>query len=203
MGDVSYAQATRHATNRRRAGNPQHPLGCRTNGFGCGRAASNRKRPVAPTTVATMLKLMREKGLVERRDGPRGYLWSAKISRRTSRAGLLSSLLHPDEPAMRLSLATIGLAAALLFVPFMLAVACAPQSDRPAAGTSHARGNRPGRRKHGPACTTISPHEAPAPAIRCFESGGGEAAQWPGRSAVEAWPCPGNDSDRRCRHSQK
>ena len=35
----------------------------------------------------------------------------------------------------RLSLATIGLAAALLFVPFMLVVACAQQADRPAAGT--------------------------------------------------------------------
>jgi BlaI family penicillinase repressor len=55
--------------------------------------ALQKKRPVAPTTVATMLKLMREKRLVERSDGPRGYLWSAMVSRRAARAGLLSKLL--------------------------------------------------------------------------------------------------------------
>ena len=50
-------------------------------------------------------------------------------------------VLHLDEPAMRLSLGTIGLAAALSFVPFMLVVACAQQADRPAAGTGqHAAG---------------------------------------------------------------
>jgi BlaI family transcriptional regulator, penicillinase repressor len=61
--------------------------------LGAIRTALQTKRPVAPTTVATMLKLMREKGLVERSDGPRGYLWSAKVSRRAARAGLLSKLL--------------------------------------------------------------------------------------------------------------
>jgi len=61
--------------------------------LGAVRAALNRKRPVAATTVATMLTLMRDKGLVQRGDGPRGYLWSAKVSRRAARAGLLSKLL--------------------------------------------------------------------------------------------------------------
>ena len=41
--------------------------------LGAVRTALKRKRPVAPTTVATMLKLMRQKGLVERSDGPRQY----------------------------------------------------------------------------------------------------------------------------------
>jgi predicted transcriptional regulator len=40
-----------------------------------------------------MLKLMREKGLVERGDGPRGYIWSAKVSRESARTGLLGKLL--------------------------------------------------------------------------------------------------------------
>ncbi len=61
--------------------------------LGTVRTALQAKRPVASTTVATMLKLMREKGLVERADGPRGYLWSARVSRKAARAGLLGKLL--------------------------------------------------------------------------------------------------------------
>lgn len=57
------------------------------------RAALQQKRPVATTTIATMLKLMREKGLVERADGPRGYLWSAKVTRKAARAGLIGKLV--------------------------------------------------------------------------------------------------------------
>ena len=34
------------------------------------------KRPVAKTTVATMLNIMLEKRLVHRADGERGYAWS-------------------------------------------------------------------------------------------------------------------------------
>jgi BlaI family penicillinase repressor len=45
--------------------------------LGAIRAISQQKRPVATTTIATMLKLMRDKGLVDRADGPRGYVWSA------------------------------------------------------------------------------------------------------------------------------
>jgi predicted transcriptional regulator len=57
------------------------------------RAALQRRRAVAATTIATRLELMRAKGLVGRDDGPRGYLWSAKISREAARAGLLGRLL--------------------------------------------------------------------------------------------------------------
>jgi BlaI family penicillinase repressor len=58
------------------------------------RAALQESRPVASTTVATMLKLMREKGLVQRGDGPRGYLWSASVSQEATRSGLLGKLLN-------------------------------------------------------------------------------------------------------------
>ncbi|HWB08046.1 MAG TPA: BlaI/MecI/CopY family transcriptional regulator [Pirellulales bacterium] len=57
------------------------------------RATLQQKRPVATTTIATMLKLMRDKGLVERGDGPRGYTWSAKITRKAARAGLIGRLV--------------------------------------------------------------------------------------------------------------
>ncbi len=57
------------------------------------RTALQEKRAVAATTIATMLKLMREKGLVDRADGPRGYLWSARVSKKAARAGLLGKLL--------------------------------------------------------------------------------------------------------------
>ena len=57
------------------------------------RAILQQKRPVATTTIATMLKLMRDKGLVDRADGPRGYVWSAKITRNRARAGLIGRLV--------------------------------------------------------------------------------------------------------------
>lgn len=57
----------------------------------CG--ALRRQRDVAKTTVATMLKVMLEKGLVKRAEGPRGYLWSAKVSRKTATSGMLRKLL--------------------------------------------------------------------------------------------------------------
>jgi predicted transcriptional regulator len=56
-------------------------------------AALRRERPVATTTVATMLKVMLDKGLVRRADGPRGYLWSAKVSRKSAATGMLRRLL--------------------------------------------------------------------------------------------------------------
>jgi BlaI family transcriptional regulator, penicillinase repressor len=61
--------------------------------LGTVRASLQQKRPVATTTIATMLKLMRDKGLVDRADGPRGYVWSAKITRKAARAGLIGRLL--------------------------------------------------------------------------------------------------------------
>ncbi|MEX0713529.1 MAG: BlaI/MecI/CopY family transcriptional regulator [Pirellulales bacterium] len=56
-------------------------------------AALRRKRPVATTTVATMLKVMLNKGLVERTRRPGGYLWSAKAAPEATRRGLLERLI--------------------------------------------------------------------------------------------------------------
>jgi BlaI family penicillinase repressor len=61
--------------------------------LGAIRAALQQKRPVATTTIATMLTLMRDKRLVDRADGPRGYVWSAKITRKAARAGLIGRLI--------------------------------------------------------------------------------------------------------------
>ncbi len=51
-------------------------------------------RGVATTTVATMLKMMLAKELVQREDGPRGYLWSARVSRKAAVSGLLGKLVQ-------------------------------------------------------------------------------------------------------------
>jgi BlaI family transcriptional regulator, penicillinase repressor len=50
-----------------------------------------RARPVATTTVATMLKLMQEKDLVKRTEGEsaRGSLYSAGVSREAASTGLV------------------------------------------------------------------------------------------------------------------
>jgi len=54
-----------------------------------------RTRPVATTTVATMLKLMQEKELVERREGEaaRGSVYSARVSREAASTGLVRRLV--------------------------------------------------------------------------------------------------------------
>jgi BlaI family transcriptional regulator, penicillinase repressor len=52
------------------------------------------RRGVATTTVATMLKMMLAKELVQREDGPRGYLWSARVSRKAAVSGLLGKLVQ-------------------------------------------------------------------------------------------------------------
>jgi BlaI family transcriptional regulator, penicillinase repressor len=57
-------------------------------------AALNQERKVATTTVATILKVMLEKGLVERRQGERGYQWAAKVSRQTTESGLTHKLIE-------------------------------------------------------------------------------------------------------------
>ena len=44
---------------------------------------------VALTTIATTLKTMLAKGLVQRGDGPRGYVWSAAASRGSTATGLV------------------------------------------------------------------------------------------------------------------
>src|SRR5262249_4375499 len=56
-------------------------------------AALRRHRPVATTTVATMLKVMLAKKLVKRSRGERAYLWSARVSRQAATSRLLGKLL--------------------------------------------------------------------------------------------------------------
>ena len=51
------------------------------------------RRPVAKTTVATVLTVMLGKNLVKRSRGNRGYLWSAKVTRQTAADGLVGKLL--------------------------------------------------------------------------------------------------------------
>ena len=55
--------------------------------------ALNLGRTVATTTVATTLKIMMQKGWVERRQGERGYLWAAQVSQKEATSGLLRKLL--------------------------------------------------------------------------------------------------------------
>ncbi len=57
------------------------------------RSGLSRQRAVAATTVATTLKVMMEKGLVERLQGVRGYLWSPLVNRKTAASGLLRRLM--------------------------------------------------------------------------------------------------------------
>jgi len=52
-----------------------------------------RQRDVAKTTVATMLKLMLDKRLVRRKQGPRGYRWSAAVTRRKTAAEMVGKLI--------------------------------------------------------------------------------------------------------------
>ena len=56
-------------------------------------SALNRDRSVAATTVATTLKVMVQKGWVERAEGPRGYRWSARVSREQTTSRLLRRLV--------------------------------------------------------------------------------------------------------------
>src|SRR5271170_3117415 len=63
-------------------------------GLGQIHAVLQERRVVAITTVATMLKMMLAKELVKRQDGPRGYLWSARVSREAAVSGLLGKLLQ-------------------------------------------------------------------------------------------------------------
>jgi BlaI family transcriptional regulator, penicillinase repressor len=57
-------------------------------------ASLRQARTVATTTVATTLKVMMQKGSVERSDGPRGYLWAARVGRDEATSGLLRRLLE-------------------------------------------------------------------------------------------------------------
>jgi predicted transcriptional regulator len=66
--------------------------------------ALRQQRPVAPTTVATMLKVMLNKGLVKRTRGTRGSLWSARVSQEAATSSLLQKLIDRvfDGSAQRL-----------------------------------------------------------------------------------------------------
>jgi BlaI family penicillinase repressor len=63
-------------------------------GLGQIHAVLEERRGVAITTVATMLKMMLAKGLVAREDGPRGYVWTANVSRKAAVSGLIGKLVQ-------------------------------------------------------------------------------------------------------------
>lgn len=50
-------------------------------------------RPVATTTVATMLRVMLDKRLVRRKQGNRGYLWSAAVTHDAAAQGMVGKLV--------------------------------------------------------------------------------------------------------------
>jgi len=52
-----------------------------------------QERKVATTTIATMLGVMLDKGLVKRVTGQRGYRWSATMSREAAARGMLGKLV--------------------------------------------------------------------------------------------------------------
>lgn len=55
------------------------------------------KRPMATTTVSTMLKVMQEKKLIERKSGEagtRGSTWKAKVSRQQAARGFVSKMIE-------------------------------------------------------------------------------------------------------------
>ena len=56
-------------------------------------AALRLRRPIATTTVATILKVMLDKKLVRRKSTPQGYLWSAKATRKIAATGMVRKLL--------------------------------------------------------------------------------------------------------------
>ncbi len=55
--------------------------------------AMRAEREVATTTVATMLKVMLDKGLVKRTGTGRGVLWSAAVSRDRTAAGIVGKVV--------------------------------------------------------------------------------------------------------------
>ena len=55
--------------------------------------AIQQTRPVAKTTVATVLSVMLQKRLVSRKSGPRGYAWSARIDRGAAAQGMIRKLI--------------------------------------------------------------------------------------------------------------
>jgi BlaI family penicillinase repressor len=66
--------------------------------------ALRSERDVATTTVATMLGVMLDKGLVARKKEARGYRWSATVSRDAAAKGMVGKLVDTvfDGSASRL-----------------------------------------------------------------------------------------------------
>ena len=56
-------------------------------------ALLRQEKEVATTTVATMLKVMLDKGLVKRAKGSKAWLWSAKVSRSATAGQMLTRLV--------------------------------------------------------------------------------------------------------------
>lgn len=73
-------------------------------GLGRVHEALQERKPVALTTVATALKVMLDKKLVRREDGPKGYLWTASATRSSAASGMVGKLLDGlfDGSAQRL-----------------------------------------------------------------------------------------------------
>lgn len=63
-------------------------------GLGQVHTAIQERRQVALTTIATTLKTMLGKGLVERKDGARGYVWAAVATRRSTATNLVGKLVQ-------------------------------------------------------------------------------------------------------------
>ena len=53
-----------------------------------------KERKAAPSTVATMLKIMKNKGLVERVSPGTGVVWKAKLTQKEAGSGMLQSLMN-------------------------------------------------------------------------------------------------------------
>ena len=72
--------------------------------FGAICTALRKRKPVAATTVATMLRVMLDKNLVKRSQGPRGYVWAARVTQKTATRTMLHKLLDRvfDGSAQRL-----------------------------------------------------------------------------------------------------
>ena len=51
-------------------------------------------RKVAPSTVATMLKIMKKKGLVERVSMNKGVVWKAKLTQKEVGSGMVQNLIN-------------------------------------------------------------------------------------------------------------
>ena len=56
--------------------------------------ALRQEREVATTTVATMLRVMREKELVKRQGSGRGALWAAAVTQKKTARGMVNKLVN-------------------------------------------------------------------------------------------------------------